>query len=78
VVSDRRELGEQYAAAAGCAVSHLDWYQALACYRFGAIAGFNVRLHRTGRRPDPLYDVLACSVPVLFARGEQLLADGGS
>ncbi len=50
----------------------MHWYQALSCYRFGAIAAFSVRLHRTGRRLDPLYEQLAPSVPALFERGRQL------
>jgi hypothetical protein len=62
--------------AAGVAAPDLDWYEALACYRFGAIAGFNVRLHRTGRRPDPLYEDMASSVPVFFARGRELVRGG--
>jgi aminoglycoside phosphotransferase (APT) family kinase protein len=76
VVADPHRLREQYEAAAGYAVPHADWYQALACYRFGAIAGFNVRLHRTGRRPDPLYEDMASSVPALFIRGLELVGGG--
>ena len=76
VVAEPRVLREQYEAASGVAVPDLAWYQALACYRFGAIAGFNVRLHRTGRRPDPLYEEMASSVPVFFARGLELVHGG--
>ncbi|HIF04834.1 MAG TPA: hypothetical protein EYQ80_05435, partial [Candidatus Poseidoniales archaeon] len=42
-----------YEAATGRGLAHFDWYQALACYRYGAIAGFNLHLHRSGRRVDP-------------------------
>ncbi|WP_448628221.1 phosphotransferase family protein [Geodermatophilus sp. URMC 64] len=73
VVAEPRQLRAWYEAAAGVEVPHADWYQALACYRFGAIAGFNVRLHRTGRRPDALYEEMASSVPVFFARGLELV-----
>jgi len=76
VVAEPRVLREQYEAAAGVAVPDLAWYEALACYRFGAIAGFNVRLHRSGRRPDPLYEDMASSVPVFFARGRELVHGG--
>ncbi|NYJ08687.1 phosphotransferase family protein [Petropleomorpha daqingensis] len=76
VVADPARLRADYEAAAGVAVPDLAWYQALACYRFGAIAGFNVRLHRTGRRPDPLYEDMASSVPVFFARGTELVRGG--
>jgi aminoglycoside phosphotransferase (APT) family kinase protein len=74
VVAEPAQLVAWYEESAGQAVPHPQWYQALACYRFGAIAGFNVRLHRTGRRVDPLYEELAGSVPVLFERGLELLA----
>jgi aminoglycoside phosphotransferase (APT) family kinase protein len=76
VVADPALLRADYEAAAGVGVPDLDWYQALACYRFGAIAGFNVRLHRTGRRPDPLYEDMASSVPVFFSRGLELVRGG--
>jgi aminoglycoside phosphotransferase (APT) family kinase protein len=73
VTADPAQLVAWYEEAAGHAVPHAQWYQALACYRFGAIAGFNVRLHVTGRRVDPLYEELASSVPVLFEHGMELL-----
>jgi hypothetical protein len=53
-----------------------DWCRALACYRFGVIAAFNLYLHRTGRRADSTYERLETSVPVLFERGLGVL--GGS
>jgi aminoglycoside phosphotransferase (APT) family kinase protein len=73
VVAEPGRLQDWYASASGLPVAHPDWYRALACYRFGAIAGFNVRLHRTGRRPDPFYEDIATSVPVLFERGRELV-----
>ncbi|MGY1811125.1 phosphotransferase family protein [Blastococcus sp. SYSU D00669] len=73
VAADPAQLRREYEEAAGVLVPAAVWYQALACYRFGAIAGFNVRLHRTGRRPDPLYEDMASSVPVFFARGLDLV-----
>jgi aminoglycoside phosphotransferase (APT) family kinase protein len=76
VVAEPAWLRAEYETAAGVAAPDLDWYEALACYRFGAIAGFNVRLHRTGRRPDPLYEDMASSVPVFFARGRELVRGG--
>src|SRR5262249_1767423 len=55
------ELLALYEAARGGPVDHAGWFQALACYRMGAIACLNVRLHRTGRRPDPMWDRFAPS-----------------
>jgi aminoglycoside phosphotransferase (APT) family kinase protein len=66
-------LVEIYEQAGGLPVSRFNWWRALACFRFGVIAGFNLRLHRTGKRLDPLYEDLVPSVPVLFSRGLELL-----
>ncbi|MBX9645785.1 MAG: phosphotransferase family protein [Xanthobacteraceae bacterium] len=63
------DLIEAYRGAGGPAFLNLDWYQALAHYRLGAIACLNVKLHRTGKRQDPLWDRFAPSIPLLFARG---------
>jgi hypothetical protein len=49
------------------------WYQALAGYRLGAISCLNVRLHRTGRRPDAMWEKFALAVPSMFGRAEELL-----
>jgi aminoglycoside phosphotransferase (APT) family kinase protein len=66
-------LVDLYVRAGGRPIPRFGWWQAFACFRFGVIAGFNLRLHRTGRRPDPMYEALASSVPVLFSRGLELL-----
>lgn len=75
VVEDPQRLRARYGQTAGRQIDRPDWYQAFACYRFGAIAAFNLRLHRTGRRVDPLYDAMATSIPVLFRRGTDLVLD---
>ena len=54
-------------------VPDIDWYQALAGYRFGVISGFNVMLHRRGKRHDPEWEVIAPSVSSLFKRSRTLL-----
>lgn len=61
-----------YEAARGVELERFDWYRALAAYRFGSIVAYNMRLHRTGRRVDPSYDLLAPSVTTLLARGLEL------
>jgi hypothetical protein len=50
----------------------MDWYQALSQYRLGSIACLNVKLHRTGKRRDELWERFAPSIPFLFARGIEL------
>ena len=69
------ELVERYAVASGRYVrlDEVAWFRALAGYRFGVIACFNVMLHRTGKRPDPEWDNIAPSVPRLFGRALELL-----
>jgi aminoglycoside phosphotransferase (APT) family kinase protein len=61
-----------YEEASGVALEDFDWYRALAAFRFGVIAAFNVRLHRSGRRVDVNYEILESSVETLFARGLEL------
>lgn len=66
------ELIGAYREAGGPAYLNIEWYQALADYRLGAIACLNVKLHRTGKRPDALWERFAPSIPFLFARGIEL------
>jgi aminoglycoside phosphotransferase (APT) family kinase protein len=68
----REELIDVYREAGGPALSDIDWYQALASYRLGAIACLNVKLHRTGKRTDTLWERFAPSISTLFARGIEL------
>ena len=49
------------------------WYRALAGYRFGVISGFNVMLHRRGKRHDPEWGRIASSVAFLFGRAKEML-----
>jgi aminoglycoside phosphotransferase (APT) family kinase protein len=62
-----------YEQASGRPADNLDWYQAVAGYRFAAITALNLRLHRTGRRPDPAWEVFGESFPHLIDRAHQLL-----
>ncbi len=34
----------------------MNWFKALAVYKFGIITGFNLMLHRRGKRHDPLWE----------------------
>lgn len=70
----RDELLAVYRDAGGTAFDHLEWFQAFAQFRLGAIACLNVKLHRNGRRPDALWERFAPSVSTLFARAQELLA----
>jgi len=48
------------------------WYHAFAGYRFGSIACLNVRLHRSGRRSDAIWERFALDIPRLFKRAHAL------
>ena len=76
--SGKAELVQIYRDAGGTAVRHLEWYQAFAGFRMGAIACLNVKLHRNGRRPDPLWERFAPSISTLFARAQALLRERAS
>jgi aminoglycoside phosphotransferase (APT) family kinase protein len=72
VRSEPEALRRRYEQATGRTVASFEWFRAMACFRFGAIAAFNVRLHRTGRRPDASWERIAPSVTTLFTRGRDL------
>ena len=67
-----RDLIGAYRAAGGPAFRNMEWFQALSQYRLGSIACLNVKLHRTGKRRDDLWERFAPSIPFLFARGIEL------
>lgn len=75
VLVDPAWLLDTYQQALGEQVEQPGWYKAYACYRFGVIAAFNLRLHRKGYRPDPHYEELATSTFALADKGLELLAD---
>jgi aminoglycoside phosphotransferase (APT) family kinase protein len=71
------EVAARYEQAMGEAQADLAWHQALAGYRLGAIACLNVHLHRSGRRPDAIWERFALAIPALFARAASILAGEG-
>jgi len=62
------EVAARFGAATGRPVSAARWFEALAAYRFGAITCLNVRLHRSGKRIDPVWELFAEDVERLFDR----------
>jgi aminoglycoside phosphotransferase (APT) family kinase protein len=51
------------------------WFRALAGYKFAAISGFNLMLHRRGKRPDPYWERLESSIPRLLTRGLEVIGE---
>ncbi len=68
------ELVDMYAAAWGEALPDLNWYRALAAYKFAIITGVNLGLHRRGKRHDPIWEEIGKSQGSLLARAAELLA----
>lgn len=68
------DIHRWYAEAAGQEIESFDWFRALAEYRFAAIVAYNLRLHRTGRRPDAIYETLESSIRSLIDHATTLLA----
>jgi len=67
------ELVEMYTEAYGESLPNINWYRALAAYKFAIITGFNLMLHRRGKRPDPTWEVTKESVEPLFSHARDLL-----
>jgi aminoglycoside phosphotransferase (APT) family kinase protein len=67
------ELVGRYADAWGEPLDDLAWFRALAAYKFAIITGFNLALHRRGKRHDPLWERIGQSIGSLQSRARQLL-----
>ncbi len=67
------ELGAMYADASAGDPGDVAWYRALAGYKFAIIGGFNLMLHRRGKRDDPHWEELAPSIPRLLERALEVL-----
>jgi aminoglycoside phosphotransferase (APT) family kinase protein len=67
------ELVAMYEEAWGEPLPALGWYRALAAYKFALICGFNLSLHRRGKRHDPHWEILKESMSNLTERALALL-----
>lgn len=66
-------LVDMYVEAYGSDLPDLSWYRALAAYKFAIITGFNLMLHRRGKRHDPLWEITKESIEPLLQRAHSLL-----
>ena len=57
----------------GVDADEMRWYVALSLYKYGAILGYNLMLHRKGRRPDPMYEGLTGTIVGMIDEGITLL-----
>jgi aminoglycoside phosphotransferase (APT) family kinase protein len=53
--------------------SEMRWYVAFSLYKYAAILGYNLMLHRKGRRPDPMYEELTTTITGMIDEGISLL-----
>ena len=53
------------------------WYLAMSLYKYASIFGYNLMLHRRGKRPDPMYEGLTDTITGMIDEGIDLL-DGKS
>ncbi|HTO51753.1 MAG TPA: phosphotransferase family protein [Myxococcota bacterium] len=67
------ELVELYQRAWGESLADVNWFRALAAYKFSIITGLNLGLHRRGKRHDPLWEVTGRSIVPLLERARALL-----
>ena len=63
------QLYEMY----GVDAEEMRWYTAMSLYKYAAILGYNLMLHRKGRRPDPMYEGLTDTIVGMIKEGIELL-----
>jgi hypothetical protein len=49
------------------------WYLAMSLYKYASIFGYNLMLHRRGKRPDPMYERLTDTIVGMIDEGIALL-----
>ncbi len=59
----------------GADPEEMRWYAAMSLYKYSSILGYNLMLHRRGKRPDPMYEgeVMTTTIVGMIDEGIQLL-----
>jgi aminoglycoside phosphotransferase (APT) family kinase protein len=57
----------------GAGAEEMRWYVAMSLYKYAAIFGYNLMLHRRGKRPDPMYEGLTSTIVGMIDEGVALL-----
>ena len=70
---DPETLSQLYVDAYGSPLPDIRWFRALAAYKFAIITGFNLSLHRRGKRVDPSWEQTKLSMKPLIDRALELL-----
>jgi aminoglycoside phosphotransferase (APT) family kinase protein len=58
----------------GADADEMRWYLAMSLYKYASIFGYNLMLHRRGKRPDPMYEGLTDTIVGMIEEGIALLA----
>ncbi len=53
----------------GADASEMRWYLAMSLYKYASIFGYNLMLHRRGKRPDPMYEGLTDTITGMIEEG---------
>ena len=59
----------------GVQAAEYRWYLALTFYKYASIFGYNLMLHRRGKRPDPTYETRTDTIVQFIEEGVRLLSD---
>ena len=57
----------------GVDAGEMRWYVGMSLYKYAAILGYNLMLHRRGKRPDPMYEGLTDTIEGMISEGIALL-----
>lgn len=52
--------------------TEMRWYTAMSLYKYAAILGYNTMLHRRGKRPDPMYELMGDTIVRMIDAGIDL------
>ncbi len=58
----------------GADPGEMRWYLALSLYKYASIFGYNLMLHRRGKRPDPMYEGLTDTITGMINEGIALFS----
>jgi aminoglycoside phosphotransferase (APT) family kinase protein len=64
---------ESYAKLSPIDLTDIAWYRALAAYRLACITAYYFEQHRSGRRPNPAWEVLGEAFPFMLDKAARLL-----
>ena len=60
----------------GTDAGEMHWYLALSLYKYASIFGYNLMLHRRGKRPDPMYEGLTDTITGMIDEGIAVIERG--